>query len=291
MRSGRKAWTLIRMALAGWSDDHAPSMGAAISYYTVFSLAPLLLLVIAAAGLVFGRDAVQGEIVNQAAGLMGEAGATIVEGVLKSASEPASSVLATAISIVLLIFGATTVFAEIQNAMDRIWKIPVAAMPRGIIDFIRTRLLSFGLILGLAFLLLVSLVVSAAVAAMGHWWGHYFGAWEVVLQVINLLISLTFSTVLFGLIYKLLPRNRIAWRDVAIGALVTGILFEIGKLAIGLYLGKSGVTSGFGAAGSLAVVLVWVYYSAQIFLLGAEFTRAYALSRAPLHFSHWADQR
>jgi len=254
-------------------------MGAAISYYTVFSVAPLLLLVIALAGLIFGRDAVQGEIVSQVTGLVGPAGAYAIEGLLRSASDPAASAVAMIVSVALLIFGATTVFVEIQNALDRIWAVPDAREQNGFVEFFRARLLSFGLIVGLAFLLLVSLVVSAAVAALGRWWGQYFGSWEATLQMVNLVVSLALSTSLFALIYKLLPRTSIAWRDVVVGAAATGVLFELGKLGIGLYLGKSGVTSGFGAAGSLAVLLIWVYYSAQICLLGAEFTRAYALDR------------
>ena len=269
-------WTTIRKTFAAWSEDYAPSMGAAIAYYTVFSIAPLLLLVIAVAGLIFGRDAVQGEIVNQVTGLVGEEGAVAIEGLLKSAAEPVKSAIATIISIFMLILGATTVFAEIQNALDRIWHVPAARKPSGLFGFLRTRLLSFGLVLGLGFLLLVSLVVSAAVAALGSWWGHYFTGWETVLQIVNIVVSLALGTVLFGMIYKLLPRTEIAWRDVWVGAGVTAVLFEVGKIGIGLYLGKSGVTSGFGAAGSLAVLLIWVYYSAQIFLLGAEFTRLYS---------------
>ena len=276
MISPRVFWTTIRKTLSAWSDDYAPSMGAAIAYYTVFSLAPLLLLVIAVAGLIFGREAVQGEIVNQVIGLVGKEGAIAIEGLLKSAAEPAKSAIATAVSIVLLIFGATTVFAEIQNALDRIWHVPAARKPHGLIGLLRTRMLSFGLVLGLGFLLLVSLVISAAVAAVGSWWGNYFAGWETVLQLVNLAVSLALSTLLFGMIYKLMPRTPIAWRDVWVGAAVTGVLFEVGKFGIGLYLGKSGVTAAFGAAGSLAVLLIWVYYSAQIFLLGAEFTRLYS---------------
>ena len=267
---------MVRETFSAWMADYAPSMGAAIAYYTVFSIAPLLLLVIAVAGLIFGRDAVQGEIVNQVTGLMGEEGAVAIEGLLKSAAEPATSAIATAISVVLLIFGATTVFAEIQNALDRIWHVPPSKKPSGMVEFFRTRLLSFGLVLGLGFLLLVSLVVSAAVAALGSWWGNSFPGWETVLHLVNIAVSLTLSTVLFAMIYKLMPRTDIAWRDVWTGAVATAVLFELGKVGIGLYLGKSGVTSGFGAAGSLAVLLVWVYYSAQIFLLGAEFTRLYS---------------
>ena len=276
MTTPRALWSTVRRTFSAWQDDYGPSMGAAIAYYTVFSLAPLLLLVIAVAGLIFGREAVQGEIVNQVIGLVGKEGAVAIEGLLKSASEPAKSAIATGVSIVLLIFGATTVFAEIQNALDRIWHVPAAKKPSGIIELLRTRLLSFGLVLGLGFLLLVSLVISAAVAAVGSWWGNYFVGWETVLQLVNLGVSLTLSTVLFGMIYKLMPRARIDWRDVWVGAAVTAVLFELGKVCIGLYLGKSGVASGFGAAGSLAVLLIWVYYSAQIFLLGAEFTRLYS---------------
>jgi membrane protein len=253
-------------------------MGAAIAYYTMFSLAPLLLLVIAMAGVFFGRDAVQGEVINQMQGLMGEEGAIAIEGLLESAAKPKTTLIATITGTLLLIVGATTVFAEIQNSLDRIWEVPEQRKPSGIWGFLRTRLLSFGLVLGIGFLLLVSLVVSAGIAALGAWWGRYFGGWEVLLQVVNVIVSLALSTGLFTMIYKLMPRTPIAWRDVWTGAFVTAVLFEIGKFAIGLYLGKSGVTSGFGAAGSLAVLLIWVYYSAQIFLLGAEFTRAYAKS-------------
>jgi len=274
--SPRTIWGMIRKAISAWTDDYAPSMGAAIAYYTVFSIAPLLLLVIAVAGLIFGRDAVQGEIVNQITGLVGEEGAIAIEGLLKSASEPAKSVVATVASVAMLLLGATTVFAEIQNALDRIWHVPAAKKPGGFWGFLRTRMLSFGLVLGLGFLLLVSLVVSAAVAAVGSWWGNYFVGWEAVLHLVNVAVSLALSTTLFGLIYKLLPRTKIAWRDVWVGAAVTAVMFEVGKIGIGLYLGKSGVTSGFGAAGSLAVLLIWVYYSSQIFLLGAEFTRIYS---------------
>jgi membrane protein len=279
MISPRNLWNIIRATFSAWMDDYAPSMGAAIAYYTVFSLAPLLLLVIAIAGLIFGRDAVQGEIVNQVTALMGREGAVAIEGLLKSAAEPATSAIATLVSVALLMLGATTVFAEIQNALDRIWHVPPANKPSGIRGFFRTRLLSFGLVLGLGFLLLVSLVISAAVAALGAWWGDSFAGWETVLQIVNTLVSLTLSTALFGMIYKLMPRTPIDWRDVWVGAAVTAVLFEIGKFGIGLYLGKSGVTSGFGAAGSLAVLLIWVYYSAQIFLLGAEFTRLHSGKR------------
>jgi len=276
MLSPRMLWSLVRTSVTSWIGHYASSMGAAIAYYTVFSLAPLLLLVIAIAGLFFGRDAVQGEVLGQVQGLMGHEGAVAIEGLLESASKPATGILGSVVGAILLVIGATTVFAEIQNSLDRIWEVPEQRKPSGLWGFLRTRLLSFGLVLGIGFLLLVSLVVSAAVAALGTWWGRYFEGQEALLQLVNVLVSLAFSTALFAMIYKLMPRTPIAWHDVWTGALVTGILFEIGKFAIGLYIGKSGVSSGFGAAGSLAVLLIWVYYSAQIFLLGAEFTRAYA---------------
>ncbi|MCU1381429.1 MAG: hypothetical protein JWL71_126, partial [Acidobacteria bacterium] len=259
-----------------WSDDYASSMGAALAYYTLFSLAPLLLLVIAIAGLVFGADAARGQIVAQLAGLIGQEGATAVQGLLKSASEPAKSTIASIISFVTLIVGATSIFAELQSDLDRIWRAPELAKPAGIWGMLRTRLLSFGLIVSIGFLLLVSLVVSAGLAAMGSWWGAWFGGWVVTLQIVNQIVSLVFVTALFALMYRILPSVRVAWEDVWHGALATGVMFTVGKYAIGMYLGKAGVSSGFGAAGSIVVLLVWVFYSSQIFLLGAEFTWLYA---------------
>jgi membrane protein len=267
---------LCRSAVIAWVDDFAPSMGAAISYYTMFSLAPLLVIVIAVAGALFGREAVQGEIVAQLSGLIGQEGAIAVQGLVKSASEPAKGLLAGAISVAVLIVGATTVFAELQSALDRIWHVPEADKPSGVWAILRARVLSFGLILGLAFLLIVSLVVSAGVAAVGTWAGGLFPGWELLLQVLNTLVSVSITTLLFAMIFKLMPTAPIAWHDVWIGAGVTAVLFEVGKLLIGLYLGKSGVTESFAAAGSLVVLLAWVYYAAQIFLLGAEFTKVYA---------------
>ncbi len=270
---------LVDRSVNAWLDDFAPSMGAALAYYTLFSLAPLLIIVIAIAGLVFGQDAARGEIVAQIQGLIGRDGAIAVQGLLKSTSEPAQGFVAIVLSTIMLIVGATTVFAELQSDLDRIWRVPVPATKMGILVLLHTRLLSFGLVLGLGFLLLVSLVIGAAIAAVGKWWDGYFAGWEAVFQAIDFCISFAISTALFAMIYKLMPRARIAWQDVWIGAAVTALLFEIGKLLIGLYLGKTNVASGFGAAGSLVVLLVWVYFAAQIFLLGAEFTWAYAHER------------
>lgn len=272
----RRGWQLIKEAVSAWIGDYAPSMGAALAYYTLFSLAPLLVIVIGIAGLVFGAEAAQGAIVGQLGGLMGEEGARAVEGLLVSASEPAHGVVATVVGAVTLLIGATTVFAELQSALDRIWQVAPEQQSSGLWSLLRQRLLSLGMILVLGLLMLVSLLLSAALAALGTWWGGAFGGFEALLHALNFSVSFLLITGLFAAIYKLMPRASIAWRDVWVGAGVTALLFTIGKFLIGLYLGKSGVTSAFGAAGSMVVLLIWVYYSAQIFLLGAEFTWVYA---------------
>ncbi|NKE65579.1 YihY/virulence factor BrkB family protein [Ramlibacter sp. RBP-2] len=276
MINPRRFFHLFVKAVQAWIADYAPSMGAAISYYTVFSLAPLLVIVTALAGAFFDREAVQGLIVEQLSGLIGREGAGLVENLVLAASDTDKGLVAGIISFFVLLVGATTVFAELQSALDRIWHVPAAKKPSGVMAVLRARLLSFGLILGLAFLLMISLVVSAGVAALGTWMGGMMLGWETMLQAINLLVSLSIATVLFAMIFKLMPSTPIDWRDVWVGAIVTAVLFEVGKLLIGLYLGKSGVTESFAAAGSLVVLLAWVYYAAQIFLFGAEFTKAYA---------------
>lgn len=280
--NARQILALCRQAIGAWVDDFAPSMGAAISYYTAFSLAPLLVIVIAVAGAIFGREAVTGQITQQLTDLIGAEGARLVQGLVASASDTDRGLVAGTISMVVLVVGATTVFAELQSALDRIWHVPEREKPTGVWGVLRARLLSFGLILGLAFLLMVSLVVGAAIAAMGSWAGGLMPGAEALLQAVNMLVSLGFSTVLFAMIFKFMPSASVAWRDVWIGALVTAALFELGKLLIGLYLGKSGITESFQAAGSLVVLLAWVYYAAQIFLLGAEFTKVYARSHGSL---------
>ncbi|MDI1273719.1 YihY/virulence factor BrkB family protein [Polaromonas sp.] len=267
---------LAKQSVTAWVDDYAPSMGAAISYYTVFSIAPLLIIVIAVAGLVWGRDAVQGEIVAQLTDLIGQDGAIGVQALIESANKPAKGLIATVISVAVLLIGATTVFAELQSALDRVWDVPPSQKASGIWATLRARLLSLGFILGLGFLLSVSLVFSAGVAAFGGWANALFPGRELLLQAVNTAISLGVSSLLFAMIFKLMPQARVSWRDVWVGAAVTAVLFEIGKALIGLYIGKSSVTSSFAAAGSLVVLLLWVYYSAQIFLLGAEFTWVYA---------------
>lgn len=269
-------YQLAKKSVMAWIDDYAPSMGAAISYYTVFSIAPLMIIVIAVAGFVWGREAVQGEIVGQLSGLIGREGAQGIQMLIESASQPTQGLVATAISIVVLVIGATTVFAELQSALDRIWRAPKAPQLSGLWAMVRSRLLSLGFILGLGFLLLVSLVSSAALAAFGSWAGGLMPGWEKLLYAINIGLSVGIATVLFAMIFKVMPQVKIGWRDVWTGAVVTAVLFEVGKWLISLYIGKSSVTSSFAAAGSLVVLLIWVYYSAQIFLLGAEFTWVYA---------------
>jgi len=254
-------------------------MGAALAFYTLFSIAPLLVMVIAVAGLIFGRDAAQGHILGQLRGLTGDAGAQALEDLLKSANSPAKSALAAVVGAVVLLLGATALFTELYGNLNRIWRSPSAPQASGIWHLIRTRILSLGMILGIGFLLLVSLVVSAGLAAAGDWWGARFAGWPLLGPAVNLVMSLGTYTLAFAMIYKILPRAHIDWHDVWIGAAVTAVLFEIGKLLIGLYVATTSFTSVFGAAGSLVVLLLWVYYSAQVFLLGAEFTRVYAYRR------------
>lgn len=275
--TAKNIWTLTKAAASSWVDDYAQSMGAALAYYTMLSITPFLLIVIALAGMLFGVEAARGEIAAQLQELMGREGAEGVQRLLESASEPAESIAAAAAGVVVLLVGATTVFAELQDSLDRIWRAPKRAKI-GIGSLLRARLLSFGAIAGISFLLMVSLVISAALAAFGRMWGAHFYDWQRTVAVVNFIVSYVLVTTIFAMIYKTMPRVKVAWTDVFIGATVTGLLFTIGKSLIGLFIGRSGMTSGFGAAGSLVMAMVWVYYSAQIFLLGAEFTWAYSLT-------------
>lgn len=272
----KETWILIKTALVAWSDDYAQSMGAALAYYTMFSIAPLLLIVISMTGFVFGEEAVRGEIAGQLRNLMGEQGALAVQSLLKSVSQPAQGLTATIFGVGLLLIGATSVFGELQNSLNRIWRAPSPARTGGLWGFIRSRLLSFGMILGIGFILMVSLVFSAGLSALGKWWSPLFEGWEVMVNMIELLFSFVLTTGMFALIYKIMPRVHIRWGEVWLGAAITSILFTTGKFLIGVYIGRSALASGFGAAGSLVALLVWVYYSAQIFLMGAEFTWAYS---------------
>ena len=272
----RTWWGLFKGAVAAWSDDYAPSMGAALSYYSVFSMAPLLLIVISIAGLAFGDEAARGEVFGQLRGLMGDEPASAVEALLMSLHRPERGVTSTVVGAIVLFIGATSVFGELQDALDRIWRAPARDRSGGVWKLVRSRLLSFGMILGVAFLLMVSLVLSAAISALGKWWGSAFAEQALLLQAVNLIVGYAMTTLVFAMIYKVMPRVDVRWKDVWLGAAVTALLFTIGRFLIGLYIGKSGIASGFGAAGSVAIIFVWVYYSAQIFLLGAEFTLLYA---------------
>ena len=264
---------LLKDAAASWSADYAPSMGAALSYYSLFSIAPLLLIVIGMAGVVFGEEAARGAIFAQLQGLIGQESAKAVQALLQAADKPRQGLVSTIIGVAVLVLGAMTVFGELQNALDRIWRAPARVAPSGLWNLVRTRLLSFGMVLGVAFLLIVSLVLSAVLAALGQWWGPAFGA---LAHGVDLLVSFGLITVVFALIYRFIPRVHVAWHDVWLGAAVTSLLFAVGKFLIGLYLGKASVASSFGAAGSLVILMIWVYYSTQIFLFGAEFTWVYA---------------
>jgi membrane protein len=269
-------WQLLKDAAISWLDDYAPSMGAALAYYTLFSIAPLLLIVISVAGLFFGEQAARGEIMGQLGSLMGPTSARAVEELLQGLNRPGTGVMGTLVGLLVMLVGATSVLGELQDAMDRIWRTPAPPTGGSLWRLLRARLLSLGLLLAVGFLLMVSLVASAAFAALSKWWAPVFGGWALVGQIVNFVFGFAVTVVGFAMIYKLMPRAKVEWRDVWVGAAVTALLFSIGKHLIGLYIGKSSVASGFGAAGSLVVVLVWVYYSAQIFLLGAEFTWVYA---------------
>ena len=269
-------WGLVKQVATSWLDDYVPSMGAALAYYTMFSLAPLLLIVVSVSGLVFGQDAARGEIQAQLQDLMGEQGASAVQGLLASVREPAEGLTAAAVGLVLVFVGATTVFAELQDALDRIWRLPVRPGKSGWLTVVRARLMAFGMILAVGFLLIVSLVTSAVLAALGRRLDPVFGGWQAMVEVSNALGGFLLVAFMFGLIYKVMPRQRVPVSDVWLGSLVAALIFTGGKYVIGAYIGRSGVASGFGAAGSLVVVLLWVYFSAQILLLGAEFTCVYA---------------
>jgi membrane protein len=267
---------LFKAAAMNWVKDHAQSMGAALAFYTIFSIAPLLVIVIAIAGSIFGEEAARGEIYGQLQGMLGSHGAAAVQGLLESVGRRSDSVPAAALGAAVLFVGATSVFAELQDALDRIWRAPQRTRRAGPWSLVRARLLSFGMILGITFLLIVSLAFSAALRALSRWWDPGSTSWITFTGLTELSLNVALLTAVFAMIYKTMPRASIAWRDVWVGAAVTSVLFIAGKALIGLYIGRSGITTLFGAAASLIVVLLWVYYSAQIFLFGAEFTWVYS---------------
>jgi membrane protein len=269
------AWHLLRDTLSGFIEDEALSWGASIAYYTLFSIAPVLLVVMAIAGLVFGRDAAEGAIVGQFSVLMGHQTAEALQGMVESAAKPHEGTWATVVGVIVLFIAVSGVFGEVQSAMNAIWK---AAPPKTstITRLVRARLVSMGLVVTSGFLLTVSLAASAALASFSTYLKFVFPAVQTALNLADIVLSALLIAGMFAAMFKILPDTDIAWRDVAIGALATTALFEAGKYAIAFYIGQSNVASSYGAAGALIVLLVWIYYSAQIFLLGAEFSRAYA---------------
>lgn len=266
----------LKASITAWIDDRASSMGASLAYYTLFSIAPLLMIVIAVAGSVFGEDAARGAIYSQLSSMLGPEGALAVQGLIQSVQDNHQSGWGAILGVALLMLGATTVVAELQTSLNVIWRAPQVVERPGWLRWLQSRFLSFSLVLGMGFLLMVSLVLSAAVAVWGQWWAPWFSNLDLLLQALNFLVGLALSVVMFAMIYKLMPQVHVAWRDVWVGAAITSVLFGIGKTLIGLYIGTSGVASGFGAASSLVVVVVWVYYSAQVFLVGAEMSWVYA---------------
>jgi membrane protein len=270
------ALVLLKDAATEWSNDKAPRLGAALAYYTVFAIAPVLLVAMSVAALALGREAAQGHIIDELRSMFGADTARMIQEALAKSSERKSGVIGTVVGLGTLLVGATAVMIELEAALDAVWKV-VARPGRGIKGLLKERLLSLGLVLSLGFLLMVSLVTSATLAAMGDVLERWsFPGAALVGQLVNNLLSLGLIGVFFGLIFRYLPRAKIAWRDVWFGAFVTSALFHVGKIAIGVYLGRATVASTFGAAGSLAVLLVWVYYSSQIVLFGAEMTRLFA---------------
>ena len=275
---------ILKRTYQDWKEDHASRLAAALAYYTIFSVAPLLVIVIAVAGLIWRKTDVEAQVMAQVQSLVGADGAKFVADLIISASNPAEGIVATILGIVTLLFGALGVFNELHNTLNIIWEVEEEkaegfwqVVKKAIFD----RFLSFTMVLGIGFLLLVSLVVSTALSATQELLGNVFPIPEFFLQLLNLIISIGVITILFAMIYKYLPDAEIAWRHVWLGAFVTAILFSLGKMVIGIYLGNSAVASSFGAAGSLVLLLVWVYYSAQILFFGAEFTQVYANTYDP----------
>lgn len=267
--------SLLKETFREWREDKASRLAAALAYYTVLSLAPLLIIVVAFVGFFYGSEEAQAEIAAQATEALGERGAEAVTDMLASASGPGAGIVATLIGVATLLLGATGVFGQLQAALNQIWDVE-EKKGGGIGGLLRSRLLSFGMILGIGFLLLVSLVLSAAVGALTNFFAENLPVPSFVLALSDFALSFLLVSLLFALMYRLLPDAEVAWGDVWVGALFTAFLFAAGKLALGFYLGNSAVGSAYGAAGSLVVVLVWVYYSAQILLFGAEFTQVYA---------------
>lgn len=265
---------LFKDSFKDWSEDKAARLGAALAYYTIFSLGPLLLITISIAGLVFGTKAAQGQIVGTLQGMVGKQGGEIIQTAIENAGKPSTSIIATIIGIVTLLFGASGVFGQLKDALNTIWEVEPKP-GRGILASLKEKFMSFTMVLGTGFLLLVSLVINAALAAFASLLKSLPGA-DILWQAAGVLVTLFVISLMFALLFKFLPDVLVSWKDVAIGAVFTAVLFLVGQVALGIYLGSGSVGSSYGTAGSLVIVMVWIYYSAQIFLFGAEFTQVYA---------------
>ncbi len=276
----KQAISLFSETYRKWSDHEAPRLGASVAFYSILSFAPLLVLITAVIALVFGHENANGALVNEARQVIGDRGADTVQTLLKNAQKPASGVIASVVAFITLLFGASGVFTELQNALNLMWDVK-SQSASGVIGMIKQRLFSFGMVLSVGFLLLVSLLLSAGLSYLGRFFGQLVPMPPLILQSINFVVSFAAVTVLFALMFRYLPSAKVEWRDIFVGAVGTALLFIIGKQLLGVYLAKASVGSTYGAAGSLVAVVVWIYYSAQIFFFGAEFTRVYAEARRP----------
>ena len=288
----RETWDILKQTATEWSEDKAPQLGASLAFYSILSLAPLLVIALAIAGAIFGEEAARGEIVAQFQGLVGKEGAEAAEEMITHAKRPEAGIIATVLGTITLLFGASGVFGQLQDALNTVWDVKPKP-GRGLWGYLRARFLSFSMVLGTGFLLLVSLVLSATLAGIGKTISGMLPEMQALWMVINFVVSFAVIAGLFALIFKYVPDVRIAWKDVVVGAILTALLFTIGKFALGLYLGRQGLGSAYGAAGSLVVLVVWVYYSAQILLFGAELTQVYARRYGsqiqPDENAEWAD--
>jgi membrane protein len=275
MMTIKQTWEVLKDTGEQWLTDKVMRLGAALAYYTALSMAPLLVIILAIAGFVFGEEAARGQLVGQIKDLVGQQGAQAIQAMVAHSHQESGGVLATVISVIMLLFGSSGVFGELQDSLNTIWEVQPKP-GRAIWEMIRDRFLSFAMVLGIGFLLLVSLVLSTGLEALGSFVGGLAGTWAPVFQVVNFFASLGIFTLLFAMIFKILPDVKIGWKDVWLGAAVTALLFDLGKYLIGLYLGQSSYSSTYGAAGSFVVLLVWVYYSSLILFFGAEFTKVYA---------------
>ena len=273
--NARTILSMLKEAAGEWGNDKASRLAAALSYYTIFSIAPLLIIAIAVAGLVFGHEAASNQIFDQVRGFVGDGGAQAIQAMVASADKKGAGIVATLVGIATLLVGASGAIGQLQTALNTIWEVEPKP-GQGIKGFLRTRVLTFSMVLVIAFMLLVSLVLSAGLSGAGHYLDSVLAIPAALLQALNFTVSFLVISVLFAMIYKFLPDVEIKWKDVWIGGAVTSLLFSIGKFLIGLYLGRGSVTSAFGAAGSLVVILIWIYYSSQILFFGAEFTNVWA---------------